>query len=46
MEPQQAIPVSKIDGTRQQTTAWPFWPFIHIIYLLQVSENDDEEHWF
>ena len=42
MKPQQASPMSKMDGTRLPGTPWPFRP----VYLLQVSKNDDEEHCF
>ena len=40
MEPQQASPMSKLDGTRLPST--PFGP----VNLLQVSKNDDEENCF
>ena len=41
-EPQQAIPMSKMDRTRLRSTLWPLGP----VFVLQVSKNDDEEHCF
>ena len=42
MEPQQASPMSKMDGTRLPSTPWPFCP----AHLLHASKNDDEERCF
>ena len=42
MEPQQASPMSKMDGTRLPSTPCHFGP----VYLLQVRKNDDEEPCF
>ena len=39
MEPQQASPMSKMDGNRLLGHFGP-------VYLLQVSKNDDEKHCF
>ena len=42
MEPQQASPISKMDGTSLTSTHCHFGP----VNLLQVSKNDDEERRF
>ena len=42
MEPHQASPMSKMDGTLP-STPWPFWTCLS---TSSISKNDDEERCF
>jgi hypothetical protein len=44
IEPQQASPMSKMDGTKLPNT--PCLGHFGPVYLLQLSRNDDEERCF
>ena len=40
MEPQQASPMSKMDGTRLPSTPWPFWTFIFTSGKVKMMMKD------
>ena len=46
MEPQQASPISKMDGTTVELGCQTLLGHFGSVYLLQVSKNDDKEHCF